>query len=84
MSGFKKAPIYVLEYSQCALSRRTPRQSVIQISNVYIHMMFYHVSDPKQGGMQNTSWTEIKQQFPQKHKAKNTTSPETLPIFLLR
>lgn len=46
MSGFKKAPIYVLEYSRIALSRRTPRQSVIQISNVYIHMMFYHVSDP--------------------------------------
>lgn len=34
-SGFKKAPTYVLEYSQYILSRRRPRQSVIQISNVY-------------------------------------------------
>lgn len=45
-SGFKKAPIYVLAYSQYVLSRRRSRQSVIQISNAYIHMMFYHVSDP--------------------------------------
>lgn len=41
MSGFKKAPIYVLEYSQYILSRRRPHQSVIQISNLYILMMFY-------------------------------------------
>lgn len=82
-SGFKKAPIYVLQYSQYILSKRRPRQSAIQNSNVYILIMFYHVSDPEQGGMQNTSQTEIKQQFPQKHKANNNTSPEMLPIFLL-
>lgn len=58
-SGFKKVPIYVLEYSQYILSRRRPRQSVCQISNVYILMMFYHASDPEQGGMQNTPRTEI-------------------------
>lgn len=58
-SGFKKAPIYVLEYSRYILPRRRPCQSIIQISNVYILTMFYHVSNPEQGGMQNISQTEM-------------------------